>query len=165
MCASAAAIARPRPRAVRLTCFRRRRRRVALFPNWVVRYVRAPNIKMKQWMGVPVEVFLVSPKMTKFEIKEYLTKLYELPVMKVHTANYAGRWRMHANRVRYKLPDFKKAYVYLRPESGSGKGLRYEPISAQQTPEARAAWPARPSQHHGELNEAYPAYRPSDARR
>ena len=140
--------------------------RVALFPNWVVRYVRSPNIKLKQWMGVPVEVFLVSPKMTKFEIKEYLTKLYDMPVMKVHTANYLGKWKQHANRVKYKLPDFKKAYVYLRPEAGDAAGLRYEPIAAQQTAEARAAWPARPGQNHSELKELYPeGYRRADTKR
>ena len=60
--------------------------RVQLFPNWVVRYVRNPNLRLKSWMGVPVEVFIVPPAMSKFEIAEYLKRLYNLPILKVHTA-------------------------------------------------------------------------------
>ena len=30
--------------------------------------------------------------MTKHEVKEYLTKIYELPVKNVTTANFAGAW-------------------------------------------------------------------------
>ena len=44
---------------------------VQLFPNWVVKLVRQPNLRTKYWLNRPVEVFHVSPKMTKFEIKEY----------------------------------------------------------------------------------------------
>ena len=35
-------------------------------------------------------VFHVDPSYTKHEIKEYLTKLYNLPVVKVNTMNYQG---------------------------------------------------------------------------
>ena len=35
----------------------------------------------------------MSPKMTKFEIKEYLIKLYNLPVSHVHTAIFDGKKR------------------------------------------------------------------------
>ena len=88
--------------------------RVQLFPNWVVRYVRNPNLRLKSWLGVPVEVFIVPPAMTKFEIAEYLKRLYDLPVLKVHTANYLGKMKRDKNGRKFKLPDFKKAYVYLR---------------------------------------------------
>lgn len=41
--------------------------------------------------ATPVQaVFRVPPRMTKTEVKEYLTKIYELPVAKVHTMNYLG---------------------------------------------------------------------------
>eukprot|EP00591_Stephanopyxis_turris_P009044 CAMPEP_0195518102 /NCGR_PEP_ID=MMETSP0794_2-20130614/12256_1 /TAXON_ID=515487 /ORGANISM="Stephanopyxis turris, Strain CCMP 815" /LENGTH=65 /DNA_ID=CAMNT_0040647015 /DNA_START=254 /DNA_END=451 /DNA_ORIENTATION=+ len=52
--------------------------------------------------------------MTKHEIKEYLTKIYNLPVKKVNTANYDGkRKRIIGKRftVYYKYKDWKKAIV------------------------------------------------------
>lgn len=138
-------------------------RRVQLFPNWVVRYVRNPNLKLKSWMGAPVEVFVVPPKMTKFEIAEYLKQLYDLPVIKVHTANYLGKWKRSANGVKYKLPDFKKAYVYLAgADASSVDGLRYQPIMEQTTEEARASWPARPGQSFRELEDRFPTPRKGD---
>ena len=141
-------------------------RRVQLFPNWVVRYVRNPSLKLKSWMGVPVEVFIVPPKMTKFEIAEYLKRLYDLPVLKVHTANYLGKVKRGVNGGKYKLPEFKKAYVYLAgEEGGSASGLRYQPIMEQQTEAARASWPARPGQGWRELEERFPTPRKKDAGR
>jgi large subunit ribosomal protein L23 len=35
-------------------------------------------------------VFRVEPNYTKHDIKEYLTKVYDLPVVKVNTMNYEG---------------------------------------------------------------------------
>lgn len=117
-------------------------------------------------MGVPVEVFIVPPAMTKFEIAEYLKRLYDLPVLKVHTANYLGKWKRNASGVKYKLPDFKKAYVYLQ---GSGdataKGLRYQPIVEQQSEESLASWPARPGQGYSEIEGRFPDPRRKDAKR
>jgi large subunit ribosomal protein L23 len=58
--------------------------------------------------------FRVLPRMTKHEIKEYLTQIYGLPVIKVNTANYLGKRKMvRGSRavVRYKYKDFKKAVV------------------------------------------------------
>ena len=58
--------------------------------------------------------FRVLPKMTKHEVKEYLTKIYNLPVVQVRTQNYLGK-RMRfigARNVAYgKRPDYKKAFV------------------------------------------------------
>jgi len=54
--------------------------------------------------------------MTKHEVKEYLTKIYNLPVEKVHTMNYLGkRKRLMTQRgvMYYKYRDFKKAVVYF----------------------------------------------------
>jgi large subunit ribosomal protein L23 len=62
----------------------------------------------------PQAVFKVPPSMTKHEVKEYLTKIYQLPVQRVMTANFAGRWRRHIGETKmvgYKQPRFKKAFV------------------------------------------------------
>lgn len=86
----------------------------------------------------------MSPKMSKLEIKEYLRKLYGLPVTHVHTANYQGKKKVSQTwGAKYKEPDYKKAYVYLADEDGKQKP-RYQEIEAQLTPEALAAWPAKP---------------------
>lgn len=39
-------------------------------------------------------IFRTPPKMTKHEIKEYLTKIYDLPVKKVNTMNYLGEFEL-----------------------------------------------------------------------
>jgi large subunit ribosomal protein L23 len=60
--------------------------------------------------------FRVPPRMTKHEVKEYLTKIYNLPVRKVNTMNYDGkRKRIFSNAgIAYlKYKDFKKAVVYF----------------------------------------------------
>lgn len=117
---------------------------VQLFPNWVVKLVRNPNLKNKSWTNRAVEIFHVSPKMTKFEIKEYLIKMYNLPVSHVHTAIYNGKRKTNREwGVHYREPDYKKAYVYLEDSQGKNKP-RYQPIEYQLTPEAQAAWPQMP---------------------
>jgi ribosomal protein L23 len=58
----------------------------------------------------------VAPKMTKLEIKEYLWKIYQVPVKRVMTQNYLGkRKRIFGLRkiISYKRPDYKKAIVTL----------------------------------------------------
>ncbi len=52
--------------------------------------------------------------MTKHEVKEYLTKIYKLPVVNVRTQNYLGqRMKIIGKRtIAYgKRPDYKKAFV------------------------------------------------------
>ena len=59
-------------------------------------------------------MFRVLPKMTKHEIKEYLTNIYELPVAKVRTMNYMGKRKRATGKrkvIYYKYRDFKKAIV------------------------------------------------------
>lgn len=59
-------------------------------------------------------IFRTLPRMTKHEIKEYLTKIYNLPVKKVNTMNYAGKRKRiisNAGIAYYKYKDFKKAVV------------------------------------------------------
>ena len=124
---------------------------VQLFPNWVVKLVRNPVLRTKSWLKRPVEVFHVSPAMTKFEIKEYLVKLYNLPVSHVHTALYQGKWRRNRfNGVKYKEPDYKKAFVYLQDAEGENRP-RYHEIERQQTEDAQAAWPSKPHRYLPEL--------------
>ncbi len=59
-------------------------------------------------------VFRVDPKMTKPEIKEYLSKVYDLDVAKVNTVNYDGKLKRGSMRVAgaiYREKAYKKAYV------------------------------------------------------
>lgn len=61
-------------------------------------------------------IFRIKPQMTKHEVKEYLTKIYNVPVVNVRTQNYLGkRMRIIGKRtVAYaKRPDYKKAFVTL----------------------------------------------------
>mmetsp|Transcript_13406 Transcript_13406/g.17487 ORF Transcript_13406/g.17487 Transcript_13406/m.17487 type:complete len:136 (+) Transcript_13406:143-550(+) len=59
-------------------------------------------------------IFRTVPRMTKHEIKEYLTKIYELPVLKVRTMNYQGKLKRLRTRQRtyyWRYASFKKAVV------------------------------------------------------
>lgn len=59
-------------------------------------------------------VFRVLPRMTKHEIKEYLTKIYGLPVQKVNTMNYMGKRKIVRGTTKvlyFKYKDYKKAVV------------------------------------------------------
>lgn len=61
-------------------------------------------------------IFRTLPRMTKHEIKEYLTKIYDLPVKKVHTMNYLGKRKRMPTRngmVYFRYKNFKKAVVYF----------------------------------------------------
>lgn len=70
--------------------------------------------------------FRVLPKMTKHEIKEYLTKIYGLPVQKVNTMIYHGKRKRVLTSTRihyYKYKDYKKAIVTFSPAMQQvGKG-------------------------------------------
>mmetsp|Transcript_48879 Transcript_48879/g.140484 ORF Transcript_48879/g.140484 Transcript_48879/m.140484 type:complete len:123 (+) Transcript_48879:162-530(+) len=77
--------------------------------------------------------FRVLPRMTKHEIKEYLTKIYGLPVTKVNTQNYLGkRKRIIGSRkvLYFKYADFKKAIVTFDREqlTDVGMGMRIPEI-------------------------------------
>lgn len=48
---------------------------------------------VRTWPSRPAQaVFKVAPSMTKHEVKEHLTKIYDLPVQRVMTANFAGAY-------------------------------------------------------------------------
>jgi large subunit ribosomal protein L23 len=74
--------------------------------------------------------FRVLPKMTKHEIKEYLTKIYNLPVKSVNTINYMGKRKRAIGKRRvvyYKYRDFKKAIVsFDRSLTDVGRGVNME---------------------------------------
>mmetsp|Transcript_45164 Transcript_45164/g.101981 ORF Transcript_45164/g.101981 Transcript_45164/m.101981 type:complete len:100 (-) Transcript_45164:176-475(-) len=70
-------------------------------------------------------VFKIQPRMTKHEVKEYLTKIYDLPVKRVMTANFDIKWKRHygmSKVVPYKNKSrFKKAFVTLDTLSAATK--------------------------------------------
>lgn len=47
-------------------------------------------VSLKTTVTPPIAKLQVPPSMTKTEIKEYLTKIYNVNVLKVDTANYLG---------------------------------------------------------------------------
>lgn len=58
--------------------------------------------------------FAVSMEMTKFDVKNYLTEIYKVPVVEVRTRIAAGKSKQHPNfRYVVKNDDVKIAYVTL----------------------------------------------------
>lgn len=58
--------------------------------------------------------FAVSPNANKYQIKDLVEKLYNVRVVRVNIANYAGKRRSRytkAGLLKGKTPAFKKAYV------------------------------------------------------
>ena len=58
--------------------------------------------------------FAVSPDANKFQIKDVVEKLYNVRVVKVNTALYAGKRKSRytkAGLIRGRKPAYKKAYV------------------------------------------------------
>mmetsp|Transcript_8507 Transcript_8507/g.26582 ORF Transcript_8507/g.26582 Transcript_8507/m.26582 type:complete len:106 (-) Transcript_8507:18-335(-) len=71
-----------------------------------------------RWLGHPVKpvqaVFRIQPRMNKLEVREYLSKIYGLPVKKVMTDNWLGRHkRIQGKRqmFRFTRPAYKRAIV------------------------------------------------------
>lgn len=63
--------------------------------------------------------FHVPIDMSKPEIKDYLTKVYDLDVVKVNTANYDGKTKYRGgSRQPLKGKRYKKAFVTLASDSG-----------------------------------------------
>ena len=81
-------------------------------------------------------VFRVMPRMTKHEITEYLTKIYQLPVQKVNTMNYLGKRKQAFGRrgiARWKERDYKKAIVtFDRSLQDLGLGTRIPELEDQE---------------------------------
>lgn len=55
------------------------------FPNMYLRLISVNTVK-----NPPQAVLTIPPKMTKTEVKEYLTKIYNINVLKVATVNFLG---------------------------------------------------------------------------
>lgn len=58
--------------------------------------------------------FAVSPEANKFQIKDIVEKLYNVRVVKVNTAYYAGKRKQRFTKeglIRGRKPAFKKAFV------------------------------------------------------
>ena len=69
--------------------------------------------------------FKVDPSMGKFDIKEYLDKIYDLPkIKKIHTVNYDGKLKRVPKpkgdgfRVK-RMKAYKTAYVYFESPLGT----------------------------------------------
>lgn len=81
-------------------------------------------------------IFRVLPRMTKHEIKEYLTQIYKLPVTKVNTMNYDGKRKRIFGRHRiayYKYADFKKAVVtFDKSLQDVGLGMRIPELDEEE---------------------------------
>ena len=102
-------------------------------PNMPMILVSARNATARQ----PARAtFRVLPRMTKHEIKEYLTKIYDLPVNKVNTSNYLGKRKLVRGTTQvilYKYKDFKKAIVsFDRSFMDVGIGLRIPEIDDEE---------------------------------
>jgi large subunit ribosomal protein L23 len=100
-------------------------------PNMPMTLVGAKNATAN---APATATFRVLPKMTKHEIKEYLKKIYDLPVVKVNTMNYMGkRKRAFGKRtiVYYKYRDFKKAIVtFDKTLIDVGRGATMEDLAS-----------------------------------
>ena len=58
--------------------------------------------------------FAVSPEANKFQIKDIVEKIYDVRVVSVNTANYAGKRKQRWTKgglIKGRKPAFKKAYV------------------------------------------------------
>ena len=74
--------------------------------------------------------FIIPPAMTKTEVREYLTKIYDIPVLNVTTANFVGKWkRLYGKRqiMSYRRRNTKKATVtFALPETEGRVGRRWK---------------------------------------
>ncbi|XP_068170165.1 large ribosomal subunit protein uL23m isoform X1 [Antennarius striatus] len=93
-------------------------------PNWFLTLVRPGKEQPPDTVQ-----FRIPMEMTKFDIKNYLEKIYNVPVGVVRTRIQHGsnKKRNHLNQ-RVKKPDYKVAYVQLWL---SGRADVLEPDSAQ----------------------------------
>lgn len=53
------------------------------------------------------------PQLSKVDIKDYLSKLYNITITDVRTMNYLGKTKKKVNGRSYKTPDFKKAVITM----------------------------------------------------
>jgi large subunit ribosomal protein L23 len=84
-------------------------------------------------------IFRTPPRMTKHEIKEHLTQIYQLPVKSVNTMNYEGKRKRVLTQTRvgfYKYSDFKKAVVtFDKTLQDVGLGMRVPELEEEEVQE------------------------------
>eukprot|EP01104_Vermistella_antarctica_P006511 TRINITY_DN17213_c0_g1_i1.p1 TRINITY_DN17213_c0_g1~~TRINITY_DN17213_c0_g1_i1.p1 ORF type:complete len:121 (+),score=26.69 TRINITY_DN17213_c0_g1_i1:52-363(+) len=68
-------------------------------------------------------IFKVRPNITKPEIKEYLNRVYGIPVVNVNTINVEF-YRKRTRRGMVRNPNFKKAIVTYEATEGVAEGLQ-----------------------------------------
>lgn len=79
------------------------------FPN--VRMNVRPHSNFITSKGVVT--FNTQLNQTKYEVKEYLEKVYGIGVIKVNTQVYAGKWKRDIKRKQFRQPAYKKAIVTI----------------------------------------------------
>ena len=88
-------------------------------------------------------IFRTPPRMTKHEIKEHLTQIYNLPVKSVNTMNYQGKRKRvmtQAKTAFFKYSDFKKAVVTFDESLKEvGLGMRVPELEEEEAAAAAAA--------------------------
>lgn len=78
-------------------------------PNFWMKLIRNPHPQPDN-----VVTFAVSMEMTKYDVKNYLTKIYNVPVVEVRTRIDAGKTKQEPNfHYVVKDEDTKIAYVTL----------------------------------------------------
>merc|ERR1712028_298971 len=96
------------------------KQRYWFFANEAMTLIANPGKKYFESDKVATAVFRVVPSMKKPQIKEYLTAIYGMDVVKVNTANYDGKkyFVSQDNKMKwFKRNDWKKAVVtYNKPE-------------------------------------------------
>ncbi|KAJ8675257.1 hypothetical protein QAD02_011043 [Eretmocerus hayati] len=77
-------------------------------PNFWMKLIKPeyPNAKN-------VVEFHCSMEMTRYDVRNYLEKIYKVPVIKVHTRIAMGKFRKNGLGTIIKDDDMKIAYVYL----------------------------------------------------
>src|SRR5262245_6984501 len=84
----------------------------------IYRVIKAPLRTEKGTLlaeaGQRVIVFRVDPNANKREIKTAVETIYKVKVETVRTASFLGKYK-RMGRSRGKRPDWKKAYVTLKP--------------------------------------------------
>lgn len=100
------------------------RRLPTFFPNFPMRLMPLSEAQQKAFEAtghVDRLAFKTIPSIGKIEIKQFLERVYGLDVAKVNTLNYEGR-KKRGKGGFYRRPDYKKAYVFLRPPASPQSG-------------------------------------------
>ena len=84
--------------------------------------ILAPIMTEKSYAGIPNKVytFKVATDANKIEIRKAVEELFEVQVARVNTANCKGKKRVRNTKhgqVEGRTSDYKKAVVFLKPES------------------------------------------------